>query len=142
MRRFTISEKANGEMAIRRMSEEAREFYDGTDPLYVYEYVDDGETFYAYKSGFGCASGLTFDELQETFEEFYRIYKEAEFDKEEFVQNLFYGAVDIKKMTIEEAENDLWRFKNKENWFIPDDFTAEEYAEIWNSLVDDYLKEE
>lgn len=69
MMRFTNRMKANGEMAMRTASEKARKFYDETDPLNVYEYEGkDGSTLYAYTGCFGDREGLTFEELQEMFE--------------------------------------------------------------------------
>ena len=40
MRRFTNQEKIDGEMAVREMSEKAKRFYNGTDLIAVYKYVD------------------------------------------------------------------------------------------------------
>lgn len=73
--RYTIAMKARGEMAMRMASEEAWEFYLDTDPLEVYEYEDaNGRKLYSYECG-GLASreGLTFEELEEEFEEMYEV---------------------------------------------------------------------
>lgn len=76
MRRFTISEKRAGEMAVRRMSDKAQDFYNGTDPLAVYEYEDEDEDedeepvkLYAIRGCIGDRDGMTFDELGKLFEE-------------------------------------------------------------------------
>ena len=74
MRSFTITEKENGELACRNLSEKAKEVYDGTDPLDVYEYVNsDGNKVYAYTGCYGNEYDLSFEELQENLEGFYRI---------------------------------------------------------------------
>jgi len=55
--------------------------------------------------------------------------------KEEFVFNLFDTCSDIPTtMTLEDAENDLRNFRAEE-WDVPDDLSAEEYAELWNGMV-------
>ena len=41
--KYTNRMKVEGELAVRMMSDKAREFYHGADPLMVYEYqTDDG----------------------------------------------------------------------------------------------------
>lgn len=72
MRRFTMSEKRAGEMAVRGMSDKAQEFYNGADPLSVYEYDDEGENeepakMYAIGGCLGDKDGMTFEELEELF---------------------------------------------------------------------------
>lgn len=42
--RFSISEEANGELAVREMSEKAQQGYD-SDIITVYKYVDDNATY-------------------------------------------------------------------------------------------------
>ena len=65
MKIFTSKNKAAGEMAVREMSDKAREFYDNTDPFNVYEYTDwEDTTWYAYDGCFGKEWGLTFDQMQ------------------------------------------------------------------------------
>jgi hypothetical protein len=73
--RYTIAMKARGEMAMRMASEEAWEFYLDTDPLEVYEYEDaDGRKLYSYEGGgLPKREGLTFEELEEEFEEMYEV---------------------------------------------------------------------
>lgn len=73
MKRFTVSEKRAGEMAVRRMSDKAKEFYNGTSPLDVYEYTDvdkndEDITLYAISGTLGEHQGMMFDELEEFFE--------------------------------------------------------------------------
>lgn len=54
----------------------------------------------------------------------------------EFVRNLWENSSDYTtKMDITTAQNDLDTFR-AEGWDVPDDLTAEEYAEVWNELVD------
>ena len=43
MRKLTIKEKTNGELAVRGLSEKAHEMYSGTDPLTIAEYEEDGK---------------------------------------------------------------------------------------------------
>ena len=50
---------------------------------------------------------------------------------EAFVADLFDSALDTSQMTAELAAEDLDRFRS-EGWNVPEDLTAEEYAEIWN----------
>lgn len=69
MRNFTNSQKVAGEMAVRSLSDKAAEFYNGADPLDVFEYEEDGAKLYAYSGAFGERDGLTFEELEREFEE-------------------------------------------------------------------------
>lgn len=69
MRNFTNSQKVAGEMAVRGLSDKASEFYNGADPLDVFEYEEDGAKLYAYSGAFGERDGLTFEELEREFEE-------------------------------------------------------------------------
>ena len=67
LRRDTIYAKGQGELAIRRLSKEAQEYYYGTSPLEVYEVEDEnGEKRYDV-TGADEAYGLTFEELDEMF---------------------------------------------------------------------------
>ena len=63
--------KADGELAVRRLSEKARLFYDQTDPLSVYEYERDDKLMYAFDGCFGPVRDISFEELNEYFESFY-----------------------------------------------------------------------
>ena len=63
----------NGELAIRSLSDKAAEFYNGTDPLDVFEYEKDGAKLYAYTGAFGERDGMTFEELERVFEEMYKM---------------------------------------------------------------------
>lgn len=40
MKKFTQKEKGDGELAVRTMSEKARQVYDGTDLISVCKYID------------------------------------------------------------------------------------------------------
>lgn len=70
MRKFTVEEKRNGELAVRGMSKKAQAFYNGTDPLAVYEYDTEDGRRYAYDGGIGTAEDLTFEEIERIFEEY------------------------------------------------------------------------
>ena len=62
--KFTANEKSNGEMAVRLLSEKAKNIYNNTDPLNVYEYEDqEGNKAYAYDGCLGECSGLSLEEL-------------------------------------------------------------------------------
>ena len=59
----------------------------------------------------------------------------------EFVRNLWENSSDYTtKMDINTAQNDLDTFR-AEGWDVPEDLTAEEYAEAWNELVDSVADE-
>ena len=65
--RFSPQKKIDGELACRRLSEKAKKFYDGTDPLDVFEYQDDnGDKRYAIR-GIIDAFNLSFEELDKMF---------------------------------------------------------------------------
>lgn len=61
---YTNSMKADGELAVRRMSEKARKYYNDTDPLDVYEYEADGATLYTVDEWGNYTEGLTFEALE------------------------------------------------------------------------------
>ena len=66
-KKYTAKEKTNGELAIRNLSKEAQEFYNGTSPLDVYEVVSlSGEKRYDV-TGAVDFNWLTFNELDELF---------------------------------------------------------------------------
>lgn len=78
MRKFTKTEKINGEYACRNLSAKADEIYSASDPLDVYEV---SERLYTGDEYTGCkntyfvrgiidADELTFEELNELFEDF------------------------------------------------------------------------
>lgn len=71
MKKYTNSQKIAGEMACRDLSQKALDFYTTTDPLKVYEYEADEGKRYAYTGAIGDKDGLTFEELQEIFEEWH-----------------------------------------------------------------------
>ena len=59
----------------------------------------------------------------------------------EFIRNLWENSSDYTtRMDITTAQNDLDTFR-AEGWDVPDDLTAEEYAEAWNELVDSVTDE-
>ena len=92
MKKFTSSERSNGELAVRRMSKKAQGAYSGADLIGVYEYVDGdasyeaeqraeaegrdyfpGEldvTLYAVDYDGTVDSGLTFKEAEKWLEDF------------------------------------------------------------------------
>ena len=86
MRKFYNSEKVAGEMATRSLSDKAAEFYNGTDPLDVFEYEENGAKLYAYSGAFGERDGMTFEELESDFEEMYKMPFE-DFQKEALAEN-------------------------------------------------------
>ena len=73
-------------MAIRSLSDKAAEFYNGADPLDVFEYEKDGAKLYAYTGAFGERDGMTFEELESDFEEMYKMSFE-DFQKEALAEN-------------------------------------------------------
>ncbi len=86
MKKFNNSQKLAGEMAIRSLSDKAAEFYNGADPLDVFEYEEDGKKLYAYSGAIGDRDGLTFEELERDFEEMYKMPFE-DFQKEALAEN-------------------------------------------------------
>lgn len=86
MKKFNNSEKLAGEMAIRSLSDKAAEFYNGADPLDVFEYEKDGAKLYAYTGAFGERDGMTFEELESDFEEMHKMSFE-DFQKEALAEN-------------------------------------------------------
>lgn len=83
MKKFNNSQKLAGEMAIRSLSDKAAEFYNGADPLDVFEYEEDGEKLYAYSGAIGERDGLTFEELERDFEEMQEELDALEEEEEE-----------------------------------------------------------
>ena len=67
MKRYTSTEKNNGEFAVRRLSDKARGVYNGTDPMSIFELDTDDGIRYDVR-GLYDADSLTFDELQEFLE--------------------------------------------------------------------------
>ena len=55
---------------------------------------------------------------------------------EAFVADLFDNAIDSTSMTAEQAAEDLSMFR-REGWDVPEDLTAEEFAEIWNRFCNE-----
>ena len=68
MKEFTAKQTIDGEFAARRLSDEAYEFYSGTDPLEVYEIETvDGKRYTV--TGMIELDLVTFEEMQSYFEE-------------------------------------------------------------------------
>lgn len=74
--KYNLHTRLAGELAVRSLSKKAAQYYSGTDPLTVFEYDNaDGEKRYAYSYANNpyadkeMDSDLTFEELQEAFEE-------------------------------------------------------------------------
>ena len=86
MRKFNNSEKVAGEMAIRGLSDKAAEFYNGADPLDVFEYEEDGAKLYAYSGAFGERDGMTFEELERDFEEMQDEFNFEDEDKDGIIR--------------------------------------------------------
>jgi hypothetical protein len=72
--KYTNSMKVNGELAVRRMSEEAQKFYFETDPFAVYEYETDEGIRYAYDDNVQVVEGLTFEEIDKELRELHYAY--------------------------------------------------------------------
>lgn len=67
-KRFTRSEKINGEMAVSTLSEKAEAFTIETDPISVYEVEnDEGEKRY-YLRGYQDIDDMSLEELEEYLE--------------------------------------------------------------------------
>lgn len=76
--KFTPNEMANGELAVRRMSEKARKVYDETDPISVIEYDYGDEKRYFVDIAEDRRSGLTFEEAEEFLESYDLEYEEED----------------------------------------------------------------
>ena len=76
MKKFTMKEKVNGEMAARNLSEKAFKFYSETDPLTIYEYETENGKRYAYDFSGTIVSDLTFSELENDFIDLYNEFNE------------------------------------------------------------------
>lgn len=66
-------------MAVKGFGEKAAEAYNGED-VRVYEFRGaDGSTLYAYDGAWGTAQGLSFEELEEFFDDIWEeVYSEEE----------------------------------------------------------------
>ena len=70
MKRYTNDMRLRGEKATWRMSAKANAFYRGTSPLDVFGYdTEDGERFDYTIGNTLAGEGLTFEELEEAFED-------------------------------------------------------------------------
>jgi hypothetical protein len=67
MKHYTHTEKNNGELAVRWLSEKAQRVYRETDPLDIFEIeTDEGKRYDV--AGMVEARSLTFEELEEFLE--------------------------------------------------------------------------
>lgn len=154
MRKFNNSQKLAGEMAIRSLSDKAAEFYNGADPLDVFEYEEDENKLYAYSGAFGWRDGMTFEELGRDFE---KMQEELDaFEEEEKYKiiktrngDFFDNLEDAKQIAIPENALDRSDFLGKdEEWEsycqqfkeyqsrIADAKTLEELADALNDYTD------
>jgi hypothetical protein len=100
MKKFTIREKADGELAVRDMSDKAQKFYGGTDMIAVAKYVDGDATIaaeekadaevidympgaldvvrYALVWDGDVTDGLTFEQIEREIESLADAYAEEE----------------------------------------------------------------
>lgn len=158
MKKFNNSEKLAGEMAIRSLSDKAAEFYNGSDPLDVFEYEENGAKLYAYSGAFGERDGMTFEELERDFEEMQEELEEEEEEEEEEEKykiiktrngDFFDNLEDAKQIAILEDALDRSDFLGKdEEWEsycqqfkeyqarIADAKTLEELADALNDYTD------
>lgn len=67
MKKLSIIEKVNGEMAMRELCENAKKVYDTTDPLTVAKCADGSFSI----RGMNDADGLTFEQVQQMFLDIY-----------------------------------------------------------------------
>lgn len=80
MKKLYSFQKANGELAVRQLSEKAYEVYSETDPFEVYKVDDDS---FSIRGAFGDLDNLTFKELEEMLESYYDEYFTVEEDDED-----------------------------------------------------------
>lgn len=156
MKKFTNKQKVAGELATRSLSNKAAEFYNGTDPLDVFEYEEDGNKLYAYSGAFGERDGMTFEELERDFEEIQDdldAFEEEEEEKYKIIKtrngDFFDNLEDAKQIAIPENALDRSDFWGKdEEWEsycqqfkeyqsrIADAKTLEELADALNDYTD------
>jgi hypothetical protein len=67
---FTRTERNNGELACRQLSELASRVYRTTDPLDIIEVVDESDNKIYFVRGCIEADNLTFDELDKLLTDF------------------------------------------------------------------------
>lgn len=72
MKKFTKKEKINGELATRYLNPKAFEIYSNSDPVTVWEYEKEDQTFYAIDFCGAFEDNMSFEEL----EKFIEIYAE------------------------------------------------------------------
>lgn len=74
---FRVKAAADGDYAVSRMSEKAREYYNGAGGFVsVYEFQDceTNRYYYSVRGEINEGDGLTFSELEQLFEEYADIY--------------------------------------------------------------------
>ena len=70
MRKFTTTEKSNGELAVRGMSEKVQDLCSNCDVIKVYEYTDDFDLVrYALDYDGFVTDNLSFEECEERLED-------------------------------------------------------------------------
>lgn len=146
MRKFNNSEKLAGELATRSLSNKAAEFYNGTDPLDVFEYEKDGAKLYAYTGAFGERDGMTFEELESDFEEMYKMSFE-DFQKEALAENGVQNDssavwVEVGGSQYSIGIDEVLDYKEAEP-FEASSFLEENLdADAWEDLYQKYLDED
>ncbi len=117
MKKFTIREKADGELAVRDMSEKAKKFYSGTDMIAVAKYVEEEATIaaeakadaegidhmpgaldvvrYALIWDNDVTDGLTFEQIEREIESLADAYAEEEDEDDGTVTNAFGVEIDF-----------------------------------------------
>jgi len=146
MRKFNNSEKLAGEMAIRSLIDKAAEFYNGADPLDVFEYEENGAKLYAYSGAFGDREGLTFEELERDFEEMYKMSFE-DFQKEALkgngVQNDSSTAwVEVGGFQYSIGIDEVLDHKESEPFEASSFLEDNPDADAWEDLYQKYLDED
>lgn len=72
MRKCTKKEKIAGEWAARKLNQEAWNMYVETDPLDIYEYINEaGDKRYSIRGALGDVDDLTFSEMEWFLESMY-----------------------------------------------------------------------
>lgn len=104
--KFTHTMKVNGELAVRRMSEEAQRFYSETDPFSVYEYETDEGICYAYDDNVQIIDGLTFEDIdKELYDLFYSYHAAVVINGRRFDASEVAEAIEYAN---EEYGSDAW----------------------------------
>ena len=145
MKKFTNSQKVAGEMAVRSLSDKAAEFYNGADPLDVFEYEEDGKKLYAYSGAIGDRDGLTFEELERDFEEMYKMPFE-DFQKEALAENGVQNDADTVwvevggfqySVGIDEVLDHEKNEPFEASSFLEDNHDADAWEDLYQKYLDD-----